>query len=278
MPDRNDHSSHPVRMAYIKRKNINLLKRPANNGAFIFYCHICALMMLIGNKMKKIVLVLLVALAACNSNTPTAPYKIVKVETKDGLTWMDVSIPARLDKQELLDIASKIKSDSSHYDNLRLDYILPGYNYDNLGGVSVYASTHYRPAAKYTEADTIRDDSNNLLSFEFVGIAPDKAKKLLAIELPEMKDKTLLGRFIDDNLNTITLVYNDKKDNQKYILELDTAGTVVSPVVPKVIRHNGIDKMIVSQQGDYMTLKDSILTMYSSETPETPYRTLREGL
>jgi hypothetical protein len=234
-------------------------------------------MMLTGNKMKRIALILLVALAACNSNKPTAPYKIVKVETKDGLTWMDVSIPARLGKQQLLDIAAKIKSDSSHYDNLRLDYILPGYNYDNLGGVSVYASTHYRPAAKYTDADTIRDQSNNLLSFEFVGIAPDKAKKLLAIELPEMKDKTLLGRFIDDNLATVTLVYNDK-DNQKYILELDTEGTVVSPVVPKVIKHNGIDKMIVTQQGDYMTLKDSILTMYSSESPETPYRTLREGM
>jgi hypothetical protein len=230
------------------------------------------------NKMKKLTLILLVALAACNTNKPTAPYKIVKVETKDGLTWMDVSIPARLDKQQLLDIAAKIKRDSSHYDNLRLDYILPGYNYDNLGGVSVYASTFYRPAAKYTDADTIRDNNNNLLSFEFVGIAPDKAKKLLAIELPEMKDKTLLGRFIDDNLNTVTLIYNDKKDNQKYILELDTAGTVVSPVVPKVINHNGIDKMIVTQQGDYMTLKDSILTMYSSEAPETPYRTLREGM
>ncbi len=217
------------------------------------------------------------ALAACNANKLTAPYKIVKVQTKDGLTWMDVSIPARLDKQQLLDISSKIKSDSSQYDNLRLDYILPGYNYDNLGGISVYASTFYRPAAKYTDADTIRDHNNNILSFEFVGIAPDKAKKLLAIELPEMKDKTLLGRFIDDNLSTVTLIYNDKA-NQKYILELDTAGNVVSPVVPKVIKHNGIDKMIVTQQGDYMTLKDSVLTMYSSESPETPYRTLREGM
>jgi hypothetical protein len=233
--------------------------------------------MLIGNKMKKIALILLVALAACNSNKTTAPYKIVKVQTKDGLTWMDVSIPSRLEKQQLLDIAEKIKTDSSHYDNLRLDYILPGYSYDNLGGVSVYASTYYRPAAKYTDADTIRDNSNNLLSFEFVGIAPDKAKKLLAIELPEMKDKILLGRFIDDNLSTVTLIYKDKT-NQKYILELDTAGAVVSPVVPKVINHNGIDKMIVTQQGDYMTLKDSILTMYSSEAPETPYRTLREGM
>ena len=228
--------------------------------------------------MKKIVLVLLVALAACNSNKPTAPYKIAKVETKDGLTWMDVAIPARLDKQQLLDISAKIKSDSSHYTNLRLDYILPGYNYDNLGGVSVYASTFYRPAAKYTDADTIKDHNNNFLSFQFTGVAPDKAKKLLAIELPEMQGKTLLGRFIDDNLNTITLIYNDTKDNQKYILELDTTGAVVSPVVPKVVSHNGIDKMIVTQQGDYMTLKDSVLTMYSSEAPETPYRTLREGI
>ncbi len=228
--------------------------------------------------MKRIALILLVALAACNSNKPTAPYKIVKVETKDGATWMDVAVDSRLDKQQLLDISAKIKEDSTQYADLQMNYILPGYNYDNLGGVSVYATSRYRPAAKYTEADTIRDDSNNLLSFEFVGIAPDKAKKLLAIEIPDMKDKTLLGRFIDDNLLTVTLIYNDKKDNQKYILELDTAGNVVSPVVPKVINHNGIDKMIVTQQGDYMTLKDSVLTMYSSQSPETPYRTLREGM
>jgi hypothetical protein len=35
--------------------------------------------------------------------------------------------------------------------------------------------------------------------------------------------------------------------------------------------------MVVSQQGDYMTLKDSILTMYSSTDVDKPYRSIKQS-
>ena len=70
----------------------------------------------------------------------------------------------------------------------------------------------------------------------------------------------------------------DKKDDQKYILELDTTGKVVSAVMPIEVNHNGVNKLVITQQGDYLTLKDSILTMYSSADPEKPYRTLKKGI
>ncbi len=227
--------------------------------------------------MKKLAFLFLLALAACNSEKPTVPYTILKVLKVDDLTKMDISIPGRLTKPQLLDISAKIKKDSAQYENLQLDYILPNNNYTNTGGVVIYATAAYRPVAKATAADTIRDYNDKILSFEYLGIDPSKAQKLLSIEPAEMVGKALLGKFIDDDLKTVSLIYTDKED-QKYILELDTAGQVVSAVMPKVVNHNGIDKMVISEHGDYMTLKDSILTMFSSEAPEKPYRTLKKGL
>jgi hypothetical protein len=227
--------------------------------------------------MKKIIFLFLVALYGCNSDRPTIPYTILKVVKVDDLTKMDVSIPGRLTKQQMLDISAQIKMDSAQYENLQLDYILPNNNYTNTGGVIVYATAAYRPVAKATAADTIRDYNDKILSFEYLGIDPSKAQKLLSIEPAEMVGKALLGKFIDDDLKTISLIYTDAKD-EKYILELDTTGQVVSAVMPKVVNHNGIDKMVITEHGDYMTLKDSILTMYSSEAPEKPYRTLKKGL
>lgn len=227
--------------------------------------------------MKKITFLFLLALAACNSEKPTVPYTILKVVKVDDLTKMDISIPGRLTKQQLLDISAKVKKDSAQYEHLQLDYILPNNNYVNTGGVIVYATAAYRPVAKATAADTVRDYNDKILSFEYLGIDPSKAQKLLSIEPAEMVGNALLGKFIDDDLKTVSLIYTDK-DDQKYILELDTAGQVVSAVMPKEVKHNGIDKLVITEHGDYMTLKDGILTMYSSQEPEKPYRTLKKGL
>jgi hypothetical protein len=44
------------------------------------------------------------------------------------------------------------------------------------------------------------------------------------------------------------------------------------------VKANGIRKMVVSQQGDYMVLKDSILTLYSSTDVDKPFRSIKQGL
>ena len=210
-------------------------------------------------------LVLLVALAGCHSDKPTVPFTILKVVKADGgVTKMDILIPGRLERQQMLDIAAKVKRDSSQYDNLKLDYLLPGNSYKNSGGVIVYATAAYY--------------NDKLLSFDFKGITRLQAGKLLAVEPTEMVGKTLLGRFIDDDLKTMTMVYEDKADNQKYILELDTTGKIIAPIIPKEVNQNGVNKLVITEQGDYMTLKDSILTMYSGLNPATPYRTLKKGI
>jgi len=228
--------------------------------------------------MKKILVLSLIVLTACNSK-PKTSFKILKSEkTKDGAK-IDVQLNTRIDKSEMVAIASYIKGDSSQYNNIQIDYILTGNSYQNKGGISVYATATYRDKALLTPADTIADKDNNLLSFEFVGFTPAKAKELLALDPKEMAGKQLIGKFIDDATKSISLIYEDKQENdQLYILELDEAGKVVSAIAPMEVKVNGIRKMVVSQQGDYMVLKDSILTVYSNSEVDKLYRSIKQGL
>lgn len=228
--------------------------------------------------MRKLLLIVIVALAACNSNKPTPPFNVLKVaKTKEGAI-MDVQLQARLTRQQLLDIAGNLRNDSSQYAALQIDFLLPGSNYENLGGVNVYAEANYQKPGIVTAKDTVRDYDNKILGFEFIGFTPETAKHLLSLEPTDMAGKTVLGKFIDDATQTMSIIYNDKKDDQHYILELDVDGKVVSAVQPMTIIHDGVQKMVVTAKGDFMTLKDSTLSMYSIDQPDKPFRTLKKGI
>lgn len=226
--------------------------------------------------MKKILILCLVVLTACNSK-PKTPFQVLKsVKIKDGAK-LDVQVNGRISKQQMVDIASYLKKDSTQYNNLQVDFILPGNSYENKAGVSIYATAAYHDKAIVSPADTVADKDKNFLSFEFVGFSPDQAKQLLTLDPKELKGKHLIGKFIDDATKTISLIAEDKQeDNQLYILELDSAGTVVSAIAPMEVTAKGVRKMVVSQQGDYMTLKDSILTMYSSTDFDKPFRSIKQ--
>ncbi|HTH81974.1 MAG TPA: hypothetical protein VL490_03510 [Mucilaginibacter sp.] len=228
--------------------------------------------------MKKILIICLVVLTACNSK-PTTPFQILKSVKSNGGAKMDVLVKSRITKQQMIAIAATIKSDSSQYNALQIDYLLPGSSYKNAGGVTVYATITYHNKAALTGTDTVEDADKNLLSFQFVGFTPEKAKHLLSIEPEIMGGKTALGKFIDDNTQTITIIYEDKSaQDPTHILELDSTGKVISAIVPMEITDKGVKKMVVSQQGDYMTLKDSVLTLYSSEDLQKPYRSIKQGI
>lgn len=228
--------------------------------------------------MKKLLVLFLVVLTACHSK-PKSAFQITKVEkTKDGAK-MDIQVNSRLNKQQMVEIAAYIKSDSSQYVNLQLDYILPGNSYKNVGGVTVYATAIYHDKATVAPADTVEDSDRNLLSFEFVGFTPTMAQKLLAFKPDDMNGKNILGKFLDDQTKTISIIYEDHRDdNQIHILELDSLDKVVSATIPMVVTHNGVQKMVISNRGDYCVLKDSILTMYSSDDYEKPYRSIKSNL
>ncbi len=228
--------------------------------------------------MKKVFFALLVVLSACSSNKQTEPYSITNVAKIPEGAKMDVQLKGRLSRQEMLDIAGNIRNDSAHYEALELQFLLPGNSYKNTGGVIVYALAGYPKPGIVTAKDTIRDYDNKILNFQFVGFTPEAAQHLLSLNPSEMAGKTVLGKFIDDAAGTISIIYDDRREKQYYIIEMDADGNVVSKIQPMAITHNGIQKLIVSQRGDYMTVKDSILTMYSIDDPERPFRSVKQGM
>jgi hypothetical protein len=206
-------------------------------------------------------------------------FAILKSVKANGGAKMDVQVKSRLSKKQLIQIAAYIKSDSSQYNSLQVDFLLPGNNYKNTGGVSVYAIAAYHDKGAVTPVDTVEDADKNLLSFEFIGFTPEKAKLMLAFKPDEITGNTIMGKFIDDNTKTVSIIYEDKSDNnQIHILELDTLGKAVAAIVPMEIAGKGVKKLVISQQGDYCVLKDSLLIMYSSDAPDKPYRSIHEGL
>jgi len=228
--------------------------------------------------MKKLLPFLLILLIGC-SDQPTSPYVILKSSKTIGGHQFDVQVYGRLTKPQLVAIASKIKKDSSQYDNLQIDYLLPGNSYKNLGGIVVFATAAYHDARKVTAADTVMDLHDNRLSFEFIGFTAQQARHLLSFDPTDINGKTILGRFIDDNTKTVSIIYKDgSNQSQVYILELDTAGKIVSATQPLMVMHNGIQKLVISQKGDYCTLENDMLTMYSSDDPDKPYRSIKAGM
>lgn len=268
-----------VKIAPISRKKENHYyseRPPVASGAFLckyfgYYTYFCG-------DMKKILILCLVVLTACHSK-PKTPFQVLKsVKIKDGVK-LDVQVNSRISKQAMVDIASYIKNDSTQYNNLQVDFILPGNSYENKAGVTVYATAAYHDKTIVSPADTVADRDKNFLSFEFTGFTPEKAKQLLALDPKELAGKHLIGKFIDDATKTISLIAEDKQeDNQLYILELDSTGAVVSAIAPMEVTAKGVRKMVVSQQGDYMVLKDSILTMYSSTDYDKPFRSIKQDL
>src|SRR5438067_785715 len=106
--------------------------------------------------MKKMLILCLVALTACHSK-PKSPFQILKSEKiKDGAK-LGVQVNGRISKEQMVDIAAYIKSDSSQYKNLQIDFILPGNSYQNKGGVIVYASANYHDKTIIAPADTVKD-------------------------------------------------------------------------------------------------------------------------
>jgi hypothetical protein len=59
---------------------------------------------------------------------------------------------------------------------------------------------------------------------------------------------------------------------------LDTTGKVVSATIPTVVTKDGIEKWFVTDRGDYITIKDSILTQYSIDDLGIPYNSIKSGL
>jgi hypothetical protein len=231
--------------------------------------------------MKNFLRCLIVMLIAFGCTKREVPhYTISKLVKTDTASKLIVNINKRLSQTELLSIAAKIKADSDALINLQLCYLLPGHSDKNTGDNNFYAIAKYPNKDKSTIQDTLKDADGNAVRLQITGLSEQIAKQLLGLNPKEIAGKNILGRFVDDYNQTVIIPFTDANDpkNELYVIELDTAGKVVSATVPLRDNKDGIEKLLVTHRGDYITLKDSVLTQYSIDDLGLPYNSIKSGI
>ncbi len=103
---------------------------------------------------------------------------------------------------------------------------------------------------------------------------------MLALQPKEIADKNVLGRFIDDYNHTVIIPFNDPSDkkNSLYIIELDSTASVVSRTIPQKVVNDGVEKWLVTKNGDYITLKNNVLTQYAADGLGVPFNSIKSGI
>jgi hypothetical protein len=228
-----------------------------------------------------IVLCLVISFFACKKRIQNLPhYTVSKVFKTDTLTTVDVHISSRITAVQLLLIAGKLKADSTQIQNLSVHYLLPGNTNLSAGDHSYYASATYIRENEVKATDTLKDDNGYVFRIKIFGLDSVKAKRLLNLQPKEIAGKNALGRYIDDYSHTIIIPFNDPLDkkNNLYIIELDSTAKVVSATMPLKIKSGGTEKWQVTQSGDYITLKDSVLTQYAADGFGVPFNSIKSGI
>ena len=232
--------------------------------------------------LKYIILVcLVVTFFACEKKSQAIPhYSVSKVFKVDSLTTMNVHINSRLTTPQLVLIAGKLKSDSVRIKNLEIHYLLPGNADISLGSNSYYASANFVKESDVKSDDTLKDNNGNVLRLKIFGLSSEKAWHLLTLQPKEITGKKVLGRFIDDYNHTVIIPFNDPLDkkNNLYIIEIDSTAKVVSATMPLKASDGGVEKWLVTPNGDYITLKNGVLTQYPVDGLGVPFNGIKSGI
>jgi hypothetical protein len=218
---------------------------------------------------------------ACGKKQQTVPHYTVSKEFKtDSATTLNVHINNRMTAGQLLLIAGKLKTDSAKIQNLTIHYLLPGNTDLSAGDNSYYASASYVKENEVKPTDTLKDDDGNVCRIKIFGLSAAQAKHLLTLQPKEIAGKNVLGRFIDDYNHTVIIPFKDvldKKDDL-YIIELDSTAKIVSATVPQKVVEDGVKKWLVTQNGDYITIKNNVLTQYAADGLGMPFNSIKSGI
>jgi hypothetical protein len=224
---------------------------------------------------------LLTAFFACGKKTQSVPrYSVSKVFKSDTLTTVDVHIAGRMSSAELLLIAGKVRADSTKFSRLAIRYLLPGNTDLSAGDHSFFASITYLKDTEVKQTDTAKDYNGNPVRLRVFGVDSTKAQALLALQPDVITGKTVLGRFIDDNSQTLIIPFKDPTDkkDELFVIELNAMGNIVSSVVPQKKLEDGAEKWLVDKQGDYITIKDSVLAQYPYNGLGLPFYSIKAGI
>jgi len=217
---------------------------------------------------------------ACKKPQDVPHYTVSKIFKTDTATTVNVHIANRMTQAQLILIAGKVKKDSAQLQNLHISFLLPGNTETSAGEHSYYASAKFVNANQVASFDTLKDEDGNAVRLKIFGLNQEKAKHLLALKPDEIIAKNVLGRFIDDYNHTVIIPFDDPLDEKRevYIIELDSAAKVVSKTIPQKIKDGNIEKWIVTQHGDYMMLKDSVLIQFANDGLGVLFNSIKAGI
>ncbi len=232
------------------------------------------------NILNSFIVFLIFSIFSCGKkaiNTP--PFTISKEFKTDSATTLNVHINARLKLKQLLSIASKIKADSAQITNLEIHYLLPGNTDISAGDHSYYALARLLKPNEVKPADTLKDEAENLYRIKVLGLTAEKAKKLFELKNDALNGKTIVGKFIDDYNHTVIIPFKDSLDKKGnlYVIELDSTAKIVSATVTLKATTNGEEKYLVTQNGDYITLKNKILAQFAADGLGVPFNSIKAG-
>ncbi len=216
-------------------------------------------------------------LGCANKQHNIPAYTVSKVFKTDSVTTVNVHISNRIAINQLLLIAGKLKADSAQIQNFEIHYLLPGNTDISMGENSYYASAKLLKDKDIKSTDSLKDDNGNVFRIKVFGLSSEQVKRLLALQPKEIAYKNVLGKFIDDYNHTVIIPFIDDKNDLR-IIELDSTAKVVSATMPLKINDKGTEKWQVTQQGDYITLKDSVLTQYSADGLGMPFNSIKSGI
>jgi len=222
----------------------------------------------------------LAALSCGKRQLPIPNYSVSKTYKTDTATTVNVRINNRITYMQLVAIAGKIKADSAKLSNLEVHYLLPGNAEFSAGDNSYYASAKFLKEGQVKSTDTTQDVNGNAVRIKLYGMSSENAKKLLTLQPHEVVNKEVLGRFIDDYTHTLIIPFKDPLDDKHnlYVIELDSTAKVVSATMPLKVTEGKLDKYLVTQNGDYITIKDSVLSQFSTEGLGLPFNSIKSGI
>ena len=223
----------------------------------------------------------IIILYSCNKRlAQIQPFTISKVFSTDTLTTINAHINNRLNNAELLAISGKIKADSAKLKNMEIHFLLPGNSDISAGEHSYYAKAKFINESDIRSSDTLKDDNGNVLRLRVWGLSKVKAQKLLAMNPIDLNLKVLLGKYIDDYSRTVIIPFADTMNSEGniYIIEVDSSAKVVSRNIPLKIKDKGSQKWQVTQSGDYITVKDSVLSQFAADGLGLPFNSIKSGI
>jgi hypothetical protein len=181
---------------------------------------------------------------------------------------------------QLLLIAGKLKTDSVSLPNINIHYLLPGNTDVSAGDNSYYASARFVKDNAIKPTDTLKDDNGNVVRLKIFGLDSGQARTLLDQQPVVITGKNVLGKFVDDYARTLIIPFKDPTDkkDELFVIELNAAGNIVSSTVPQKSVENGVEKWIVDKNGDYITVKDSVLAQYPYNGLGLPFNSIKSGI